>query len=146
MPRRRAVREVSWLQLAGYGGALAAGALLLDWVQYRRFARARTGDVYLFLIAFGFLLLGLWAGARLFARSEPPPPGNPAARAALGISDRELAVLAALAEGRSNKEIAAAFHISPHTVKSHVASLYAKLGSRRRTEAVARARALGLLG
>jgi len=145
MPRRRAARDVSWLQLAGYGGALAAGALLLDWVQYQRLARARTGDVYLFLVAFGFLALGLWAGARLFARREPPPPGNPAARAALGISDRELAVLQALADGLSNKEIGARLYISAHTVKTHVARLYDKLGAKRRTDAVAKARELRLL-
>jgi DNA-binding CsgD family transcriptional regulator len=146
MPRRRAARAVTWPQLAFYGGALAAGALLLDWIQYQRLARARTGDVYLFLVAAGFLILGLWAGARLFSRRELPPPGNPAAQASLGISDRELSVLKALAEGRSNKEIAAALHISPHTVKTHVARLYEKLEARRRTEAIARARALGLLG
>jgi DNA-binding CsgD family transcriptional regulator len=125
---------------------LAAGALALDWVQYQRIARARTGDVYLFLVAASFLALGIWAGSRLFSRREPLPPGNPAAQASLGISDRELAVLKALADGGSNKEIAAALHISPHTVKTHIGRLYEKLGAGRRTEAIARARALGILG
>jgi DNA-binding CsgD family transcriptional regulator len=133
-------------QLALYGLALAVGALALDWVQYQRFARARTGDVYLGVVAAAFLLLGIWVGARALGRRvAPAEDGNPAARASLGISDRELAVLKALADGRSNKEIAAAFHISPHTVKTHVARLYEKLGARRRTDAVARARALGIL-
>jgi ATP/maltotriose-dependent transcriptional regulator MalT len=54
-------------------------------------------------------------------------------------------VLQQLAAGRSNKEIAAALHVSPNTVKTHVARLFEKLGARRRTEAIARARALGLL-
>jgi DNA-binding CsgD family transcriptional regulator len=145
MPRRRATRAVTLNQLALYGGALAAGALLLDWVQYQRLARARTGDVYLLLVAAAFLALGLWAGFRLFSRRDPLPPGNPSGQAALGISGRELAVLKALADGRSNKEIASLLHISPHTVKTHVARLYEKLEARRRTEAIARARALGLL-
>ncbi|MEA3036373.1 MAG: hypothetical protein QOH04_2145 [Sphingomonadales bacterium] len=145
MPRRRAARAVTLPQLALYGALLAAGALALDWVQYQRLARARTGDVYLFLVAAGFLTLGLWAGTRLFSRREPSPTGNPAAQASLGISDRELAVLEALADGRSNKEIASLLHISPHTVKTHVARLHEKLEARRRTEAIARARALGLL-
>jgi DNA-binding CsgD family transcriptional regulator len=145
VPRRRAAPAVSWRQLLLYGALLAAGALALDWVQYQRLARAQTGDVYLFLVAAAFLAFGLWVGSRLLHRRAPSPPGNPAARASLGISDRELAVLEALAEGRSNKEIAAALHISPHTVKTHVARLHEKLGARRRTEAIARARELGIL-
>jgi DNA-binding CsgD family transcriptional regulator len=145
MPRRRAPSAITWQQVLLYGAALALGALALDWAQYQRLARARTADVYLFLVAAGFLALGLWAGSRLLGRAPPLPPGNPAAQASLGISDRELAVLGALAEGRSNKEIGLLLHISPHTVKTHVARLYEKLEARRRTEAIARARALGLL-
>lgn len=145
MPRRRGPSAFTWQQVVLYGAALALGALALDWAQYQRLARARTADIYLFLVAAGFLALGLWAGSRLLGRREAPPTGNPAAQASLGISDRELAVLGALADGRSNKEIASALHISPHTVKTHVARLYEKLEARRRTEAIARARALGLL-
>jgi DNA-binding CsgD family transcriptional regulator len=146
MARHTRLDPVSWKAALLYGGALAVGPLALDWAQYQRLARARTADVYLALVAAAFLVLGLWLGVRLLGRRDPPPSdGNPAARASLGISERELAVLKALADGRSNKEIAAAFHISPHTVKTHVARLYEKLGARRRTDAVARARALGIL-
>src|SRR3954454_14907106 len=107
MSRRRAPSAVTLPQLALYGAALAAGALALDWAQYQRLARAPTADVYLFLVAAGFLAFGRWAGPRLLGRRDAPRlPGNPAAQASLGISDRELAVLGALAEGRSNKEIA----------------------------------------
>lgn len=145
MPRRRAAPAVTFPQMAAYGALLAIGALALDWIQFQRLARARTGDLYLALVALGFLALGLWAGARFFGRRAPPAERNRAAQASLGISDRELTVLDALAEGRSNKEIAAALFISPHTVKTHVASLYEKLEARRRTDAVARARSLGIL-
>ena len=78
------------------------------------------------------------------ARSQPFD-GNPQAQASLGISPRELAVLQELAAGRSNKEIAQRLGVSPNTVKTHVARLYEKLGARRRTDAIARARALGIL-
>lgn len=47
--------------------------------------------------------------------------------------------------GRSNKEIAARLHVSPNTVKTHVARVLDKLDARRRTEAIRRARELGLL-
>ncbi|HEX2083501.1 MAG TPA: LuxR C-terminal-related transcriptional regulator, partial [Xanthomonadaceae bacterium] len=85
--------------------------------------------------------------ARAFADARRPAPfdGNPQARAALGISARELAVLQQVAEGRSNKEIAARLHIAPSTVKTHLARVYEKLEARRRTDAIRRARELGLL-
>lgn len=63
----------------------------------------------------------------------------------LGISERERVVLQQLAAGGSNKEIAQQLGISPNTVKTHVSRLFEKLGARRRTEAIQRARELGLL-
>jgi ATP/maltotriose-dependent transcriptional regulator MalT len=50
-----------------------------------------------------------------------------------------------LALGRSNKEIALSLHVSPNTVKTHVARLFEKLDAKRRTDAIRRARELGLL-
>jgi len=53
------------------------------------------------------------------------------------LSDRELEVLHRLAEGRSNKEIGAALFIGVDTVKTHLSSIYRKLGVTRRGQAVA---------
>jgi len=55
------------------------------------------------------------------------------------LTPREIEVLAALAEGMTNKAIARRLDISLHTVKFHVESLFRKLGARTRTEAVAKA-------
>jgi DNA-binding NarL/FixJ family response regulator len=55
------------------------------------------------------------------------------------LTPRELEVLAALAEGMTNKAIARRLEISLHTVKFHVESLFRKLGARTRTEAVVKA-------
>jgi DNA-binding CsgD family transcriptional regulator len=55
------------------------------------------------------------------------------------LTPRELEVLAALAEGLTNKAIARRLSISLHTVKFHIESLFRKLGARTRTEAVAKA-------
>jgi DNA-binding NarL/FixJ family response regulator len=63
-----------------------------------------------------------------------------------GLSRKEVEVLARLAEGRSNREIAEALYITPSTVKTHLEHIYAKLGVTGRQEAVARAVALGVLG
>ena len=55
------------------------------------------------------------------------------------LTPRELEVLAALAEGMTNKAIARRLDISLHTVKFHIESLFRKLGARTRTEAAAKA-------
>ena len=49
-----------------------------------------------------------------------------------------------IARGATNREIAAALHLSPHTIHEHTSSLYRKLGARNRADAVQRAQRLGL--
>ena len=61
------------------------------------------------------------------------------------ISDREMEVLSLLAGGKSNPDIASALGIGVGTVKWHTSQLYGKLGVRNRTQAVAAARALGVV-
>lgn len=128
-----------------YGALLGLGAVALAWADFQRLAHTPFDDLALGLVAVAFLALGLFAGWRMFGVQPARAPGNPAAVAALGISGRELQVLQALAAGHANKEIARALRVSPNTVKTHVARLYEKLGAKRRTDAVARARALGIL-
>jgi DNA-binding CsgD family transcriptional regulator len=136
-----------WKRVAAYGAALAAGALALQWLDYDRLARSRPGEIYTALIAAAFLALGVFLGMRMFAARRPATfDGNPKAVASLGISPRELVVLKELAAGRSNKEIARRLEVSPNTVKTHLARVYEKLGAQRRTDAVNRARELGIIG
>jgi DNA-binding NarL/FixJ family response regulator len=130
-----------------YGALLAAGALGLQWLELQYLARAYPFQIYAAIIALAFLALGVWAGARLFHRPPSQPFSvNVAAVESLGISGREREVLELLAAGRSNKEIARQLDVSPNTVKTHVARLFEKLQVRRRTEAILRARELGILG
>ncbi|MGH8030183.1 MAG: response regulator transcription factor [Arenimonas sp.] len=135
-----------WKRAIGYGALLAAGTLALQWLDYQRMARMHPGDIYLFLVALGFLVLGIFVGVRVFRSPAPPPfDGNPKALAALGLSERELEVLHELAAGHSNKEIAARLQVSPNTIKTHVARLFEKLEAKRRTDAIRRARELGIV-
>src|SRR4249919_1699507 len=135
-----------WKRVIGYGALLAAGAVALQWLDYQRLARTHPSDIYLFLVAAAFLVLGIVLGMRVFAAPAPSAfDGNPKAQAALGLSERELEVLHELAAGHSNKEIAARLHVSPNTVKTHVARLFEKLEAKRRTEAIRKARELGLV-
>ena len=129
-----------------YGALLAAGAFGLQWLQYRYLVRAYPLEAYLALIAVAFMGLGVWVGARLFRRPKPAPfETNTRAQESLRISEREFEVLELLAAGRSNKEIAHRLEVSPNTVKTHIARLFEKLDVRRRTEAIGKARELGMI-
>ena len=61
------------------------------------------------------------------------------------LSGRELAVLELIAQGCSNQQISERLFISLHTVKTHASHINSKLGVERRTQAVAKAKSLGLL-
>ncbi|WP_296257895.1 MULTISPECIES: LuxR C-terminal-related transcriptional regulator [unclassified Pseudomonas] len=62
------------------------------------------------------------------------------------LSARELGVLQLIAQGCSNQQISERLFISLHTVKTHASHINGKLGVARRTQAVARAQEMGLLG
>jgi DNA-binding NarL/FixJ family response regulator len=64
---------------------------------------------------------------------------------AAGLSERELAILTALADGLSNKQIAKRFWLAEQTVKFHLTNIYRKLGVSTRTEAVHQAYRQGVL-
>lgn len=136
-----------WRTVLVYGVALALGATALQWLQYQLLARSHPAELYISLIGAAFLGLGVWVGVRLAQRRNPATTFEPntKARAALAITDREFEVLELLAAGRSNKEIALELDVSPNTVKTHVARLFEKLEASRRTEAILKARELGLI-
>ena len=132
--------------IALYALALAAGAFLLQWLQYKFFVRAFSAEIYIALVAVAFAALGVWVGLRLARRPASATfEKNAAAIASLGITQREEQVLALLAAGKSNKEIAQKLGVSPNTIKTQVASLYQKLEVQRRTQAIQKARELALI-
>ena len=72
------------------------------------------------------------------AAQRPPPPGQ-------DLTDREREVLALLAEGQTNKQIARRLSLSPGTVRIYVSEILSKLGAANRTEAAALAHQHGLV-
>lgn len=129
-----------------YGLALAAGAFALRWLEYQHTVRAFSTEIYIVLVAAAFTVLGIWLGRRLTRRRAPPEfEKNAKALDYLGVSDREYEVLTLLADGLSNREIAERLFVSPNTVKTHLMHLYGKLGVSRRTQALHKARELGLI-
>ena len=136
----------TWRTVAVYAVALALGAFALQWLQYNYLARTMAPEFYVVLIALAFTGLGIWAGYRLTPRTAAPAfARNEAALKTLGVTEREVAVLELLAAGSSNKEIARQLDISPNTVKTHIASLFAKLEVQRRTQAIQKARELSIV-
>jgi DNA-binding CsgD family transcriptional regulator len=129
-----------------YGLCLAAGTFALRWLEYRYTVRLFSAEIYIALIALGFTALGVWLGQRLTRRGAPAPfARNVQALGYLGISERECQVLTLLAAGLSNREIGARLFVSPNTVKTHLAHLYAKLAVSRRTQAIGKAKSLRLI-
>jgi DNA-binding NarL/FixJ family response regulator len=125
---------------------LTAGATALQWLEYQYLARAFSPQVYVAIIGSACAAGGVWLGWKLTARAAPGPfQRNAAALAALGLTGQEVKVLERLADGQSNKEIARDLGLSPNTVKTHLANLFAKLEVSRRTQAILKARDLQLI-
>ena len=79
------------------------------------------------------------------ARRHGPPPDPAAAAAALALTEREREVLGWLVADEAEEAIAERLFVSPHTVRSHVKNLYAKLGVHSRAQAVRLALEKGLV-
>lgn len=136
------------------GGVLIAALKL---VEYRFLVLEHSLEIYGGIVAVIFSGLGIWLGLKLtrprteFLIKEVPVPAaapftrNEASRQKLGITQRELEILEAIAAGLSNKEIAERLFVSENTVKTHAARLFEKLSARRRTQAVQRAKEAGLI-
>ena len=118
--------------------------------------RARKPQAGIYLPSPGYVQSLLEAAQREAGVAAPeapaamPEPGEPAsARTPDGLpvspSAREVEVLRLIAEGRSNQEISAELFLALNTVKRHAYNIFAKLEVKNRTQAVTRARQLGLI-
>jgi NarL family two-component system response regulator LiaR len=132
------------------GGALVT---VLQFAEYRYLIVQHSFEIYGLTIAAVFAGVGIWLGTTIARRREVvreiavhvevPVPVPEAAfardekkRAALTITDREMEVLGLIAEGLSTREMAQRLYVSENTVKTHASRVFAKLGARRRTQAV----------
>lgn len=140
-----------------YGVVAGLCTAALQLIEYRWLVLEHSFEIYGGLVAALFAGLGIWLGLRL-TRKEiqvvhvevPVPVGGPFVRDeaqadAIGLTPRELEILALMAEGLSNREIAERAFVSENTVKTHASRVLDKLGAARRTQAVQRARELRLV-
>ena len=132
-----------------YGMAMAALTGILKFIEYRYYVRNLSLEMYLGAVAALFTALGVWAGMKLTRRkvivAETGFKLKELELERLGISKREYEVLELIAQGLSNQEIAERLFVSLSTVKTHSSNLFMKLDARRRTQAIHRAKELGLL-
>jgi DNA-binding NarL/FixJ family response regulator len=131
------------------GGALIA---LLKMVEYRYLLVQHSLEIYGGIVAAIFAALGVWLGLKLTRTKEvvvvakaEPFTINQAALDTLRITPREHEILALIAQGLSNREIAEKLFVSENTVKTHSSRLFDKLNARRRTQAVQIAKQSGLI-
>lgn len=130
---------------------MAGLLLLLKFVDYKYFVYDLKIEYYVGVIALVFTLLGLWIGRKLTATHRTQFMLAEVAQSArispadLGISPRESEVLHLIAAGHSNQEIADRLFLSLNTVKKHTSTLFRKLEAERRTQAIEKARRIGLI-
>lgn len=141
-----------------YGSALAMLLVLLRWLEFRFLILDHAFEAYVGAIALVFTGLGIWLALKLarpkvetivvekeIIQQAPQFVPDEKALAAAGISKREWEVLALMAKGHSNQEIADQLFVSLNTVKTHSSRIFEKLEASRRTQAILRAKALGIL-
>ncbi|MCB0532117.1 MAG: response regulator transcription factor [Lewinellaceae bacterium] len=133
-----------------YGLGMGLLLVVLQTARYRFLILDHAQELYFGLIALLFTGLGIWAGRQLTARLAKPtkPLSGDALEqtlAKLGITPREYEVLQLIAQGLSNQEIAGRMFVSLNTIKTHTSNLFSKLDAQRRTQAVQKAQAIGLL-
>jgi DNA-binding CsgD family transcriptional regulator len=138
---------------------LCGGILIvvLRLIEFRFLVVEHSIEIYGGLIAALFAGLGVWLGLKLTKKQEvvvvkevpvPAPQSftlNEERLKGLGITRRELEILALIAQGLSNREIADKLFVSENTVKTHSSRLFDKLSARRRTQAVQIGKEMGLI-
>ena len=139
-----------------YGLSMALFLIVLRWLELRFLIIHNAFAIYAGGLAFLFTGLGIWLALKL---TKPKTLivekavlvdsahflANEEALKETGISQRELEVLQLMAAGKSNQEIADQLFVSLNTVKTHLKNLFEKLDVGRRTQAVDKARKLGIV-
>jgi DNA-binding CsgD family transcriptional regulator len=139
----------------GVSGGLLIVVLRL--IEYRFLIISHSLEIYGGLVALVFAAVGIWLGLKLTKKEEvivvrevpvlasEPFVLNQTKLEELGITKRELEILALIAGGMSNREIAERLFVSENTVKTHSSRLFDKLNAKRRTQAVQIGKEFGLI-
>jgi len=126
---------------------MAVSLIAYKLVEFNYFKKSLSTELAVLLIAILFTAVGIWAGIKYGGSSSSKLvyKSNQNVSEDLNISKREYEVLELLATGLSNQEIANKLFVSLPTIKTHSSNLYSKLSVKRRSQAVEKARTLGIL-
>lgn len=141
--------------LLAYGAVAGVVLLCLKLISLSPLAFDWGRELMAAAVALAGVAVGVWRYRRRTPRSDAQPltlpesaPADaasaPAVDAAAVLSMREREVLALLAGGLSNKELARRLNVSENTIKTHLANVYGKLGVEGRVQAVMAAQRLGM--
>jgi two-component system, NarL family, response regulator LiaR len=142
-----------------YSISLAFLMFLLKWLELRFIIFTHSLEIYIGLIALIFTALGIWLALKLskpqveilviekevYITPEQNFIQNSSLISQLELNKRELEVLNLMAQGYSNQEIAEKIYVSISTVKTHIQNLFIKLDTKRRTQAIDKAKRLKLI-
>jgi len=148
------IRAAKYRHLFWYGLGLSALLFLLRWLQWKLIIVTYAIDIYIAIIACLFTGLGIWIALKI---TNPKTlvvekqvyisefSINQLALEKLSLRPREFEVLQLLSQGLSNAEIGERLFISLSTVKTHISGLFDKLEVKSRTQAIDKAKKLGII-
>ena len=138
-----------------YGIILAILIFALKWLQWKFLILDNAIDIYVGLVAVFFTTLGIWVASQILKpkvqtvviEKEVPEKFllNETELHKLNLNRREFEVLQLLARGYSNADIANSLFLSLSTVKTHVSNLFSKMDVKSRTQAIDKAKRLGII-
>ncbi|RYG01420.1 MAG: DNA-binding response regulator [Chitinophagaceae bacterium] len=140
---------------------------ILKWMQWKFLILDNSLDIYVGLIAIIFTILGIWIASQLtkpktkiekvviketvivekqvvVSQSQTFAP-NIHELSKLGLTQREQEVLSLINLGKSNSEIASDLFLSLSTIKTHTSNLFFKLDVKSRTQAIEKAKRIGII-
>lgn len=143
-------------QIILYGIVLGLLLLSMQFFRYRLLFMQHAESMYTGVVALVCCAVGIWAGSKVAHQWKKKPEGSTEqvvsplitpekALADRNITPREYEVLQLIAQGLSNQEIAERLFLSLNTVKTHTSNVFSKLDVQRRTQAIQKAKELGLL-
>jgi ATP/maltotriose-dependent transcriptional regulator MalT len=155
------MKRQTFIHVLIYGVTGGVLIVLLRLIEFRFVVIEHSIEIYGALIAALFASFGIWLGLKLTRKevvlkevevikevaipTAEPFSVNEEQQRQLGITKRELEILALIAEGLSNREIAGKLFVSENTVKTHSSRLFDKLSAKRRTQAVQIGKEIGLI-
>lgn len=128
-----------------YSIVLVTGLILIKTIEYQLFSFRFSFELYSGLLGLFFLLVGIASGLmwlKLHPKTAQPDPTNDKFTQPLTIKEQKL--LEGLTQGMTNQQLADNAFLSVNTIKTHLKSIYKKLGVTNRAQAAAKARTLNV--